>query len=177
MPGHVQRAPRRSTRPSELFHSLWDKRYWNKWSTVQGNQQCFLLQITVSGKPCSSAIFYHIKKDWTIILENRRKVTLWSAPLLNQPCLHVILSHLSPYNRSSQMMDESEWLNRLQNISENLFSKCNPHLFLLHLPSLPSTTYGDFSTSSIRVDFICKNSQKKKIIKERTFSLLFGFMF
>lgn len=177
MPGHVQRAPRRSTRPSELFHSLWDKRYWNKWSTVQGNQQCFLLQITVSGKPCSSTIFYHIKKDWTIILENRRKVTLWSAPLLNQPCLHVILSHLSPYNRSSQMMDESEWLNRLQNISENLFSKCNPHLFLLHLPSLPSTTYGDFSTSSIRVDFICKNSQKKKIIKERTFSLLFGFMF
>lgn len=177
MPGHVQRAPRRSTRPSELFHSLWDKRYWNKWSTVQGNQQCFLLQITVSGKPCSSTIFYHIKKDWTIILENQMKVTLWSAPLLNQPCLHVILPHLSPYNRSSQMTDESEWLNRLQNICENSFSKCNPHLFLLHLPSLPSVTYGDFSTSSIRVDFICKDSQKKKIIKERTFSSLFGFMF
>lgn len=162
MPGHVQRAPRRSTRLSGLFHSLWDKRYWNKWFTVQGTQQCFLLQITVSGKPCSSTIIYHIKKDWTIILENWTKVTLWSAPLLNHPCLRVILSHLSPYNRSSQMMDESDWLNRLQNICENLFSICNLHLFLLHLPSLPSTTYGDFSISSTRMDFICKDSQKKR---------------
>lgn len=47
--------------PSESSRSMWDKSYWNKWSSLQGIQQGFLLQVTVDWKFGSSPLFQHAK--------------------------------------------------------------------------------------------------------------------